>query len=358
MTHIEQDTPKTNLIMDRIRKLNPIENLRLKLIEEHHPYGLLLMSVPFISAAAGETPAYRIGSSGLSSSASLVEFYSDTHDGRWEKLLRDVSSFGALGMSSSSSSPEASLITTGLSLLVTKEPKDRFHVPLGSLLVGLGSSAVGSDPTLANTLRNSFDFTAPQTGAMVTPFLASVKQNEINYPFNDKIEVESNKLRVGSVVAHAYIYSGRKEFTISGGGLREPYGIKPGDKFLVLHVNQGGEQYAQMEPNTRIRAIRHDFQQLCNLLEKTHQFELSEEQKQQLDALRNAPMIGVSHLARLIAARGLPTWGIDRLPRSLQLFHTLDSQIVSRQFGGKREVRQSDIKVVFLSPQMRSQIVD
>ena len=67
-------------------------------------------------------------------------------------------------------------------------------------------------------------------------------------------------------------------------------------------------------------------------------------------------MIGVSHLVKLIASHGLPTWSIDVLPKALQIFHALDSQIVSKLFGGNRKVDTSDIRVMFLPPEMRSQV--
>lgn len=355
MTSIEQGIPKGNPVMDKLRQINPIERLRSALMSEHHPYGLLLMSAPFISAAAGPT-AYHIDASGLSSSSLLVDSSSDTHAGKPGKLLKDVSSAGVLGLSVSGHTPEASLSSAGLALSLMDDKEDQLHMPLAALFSALGASA-GSDPNLANAFRNSFEFTAPQAEAMVVPLLVSAKQTELQSISDGRIEVKGNRLRVGSVVANAYVYSGRKEYTITGGGLEEPYGIKPGDKFLALHVNQGGEEYAKMEPLARVKAIKRDFQQLCQLLEKPDQFDLTDEQQQQIEGLRQAPMIGVSHLVRLIAARGLPTWGIEALPKAVQRFHTFDSQIVSKLFGGERKVNVEDIRVMFLPPSMRSQAV-
>ena len=91
--------------------------------------------------------------------------------------------------------------------------------------------------------------------------------------------------------------------------------------------------------------------------EVDERIELSDEQKQQIEGLRAAPMVGVSHLVRLIAARGLPTWGIEALPKAVQKFHAFDSQIVSRLFGGGRKVNLTDIRVMFLPASMRSQII-
>lgn len=246
--------------------------------------------------------------------------------------------------------------SAGLALSLMDDKEDQLHVPLAAVFSVLGASA-GSDPNLANAFRNSFEFTAPQAEAMVVPLLASAKQTELKSISDERIEVKGNKLRVGSVVANAYVYSGRREYTITGGGLEEPYGINPGDKFLALHVNQREEEYAKMEPLTRVRAIKRDFQQLCALLEKPDQFDLTEKQNLQIQGLREDPMIGVSHLVRLIAARGLPTWSIETLPKDVQRFHTFDSQIVSKLFGGGRKVNIRDIRVMFLPPSMRNQVV-
>ena len=87
MTSVERGIPKVNPVVDKLRQLNPIERLRSKLMDEHHPYGLLLMSVPFISAAAGPT-AYHIDASGLSSSSLLVDSSSDTHAGKPGKIFQ------------------------------------------------------------------------------------------------------------------------------------------------------------------------------------------------------------------------------------------------------------------------------
>ena len=351
LTSVEQVTP---IAKEKLRGLNPLEKLRSILMDEHHPYGLLLMSVPFISAAAGPT-AHSIDALGLSSSSLLVNSSSDTHAGKLGKLLGDVSSAGVVGLSVSGHSPEASLSSAGLSLSFLAEGEDKLHVPIAALLSILGASA-GSDPNLANAFRNSFEFTAPQVDAMVVPLLASVKQTESKSFSDSEVEVQGSKLRVGSVIANAFVYSGQNEFSISGGGLDKPYGIKPGDRCLVLHVNQGGEQYSKMEPFARVKAIKRDFQQLCALLEKPEQFGLTEEQRQQIEALKEAPMIGVSHLVRLIASRGLPTWSIDILPGAVKKFHVFDSQVVSRLFGGGRKVSPEDIRVMFLPASMRSQV--
>lgn len=87
MTNVEQGIPKVNPVMDKLRQINPIERLRSTLMSEHHPYGLLLMSTPFISAAAGPM-AYNIDASGLSSSSLLADSSSDTEPVNQANYLR------------------------------------------------------------------------------------------------------------------------------------------------------------------------------------------------------------------------------------------------------------------------------
>jgi len=229
-------------------------------------------------------------------------------------------------------------------------------MPIAVLSSVLGVSA-GANPSLANILRNSCEFTLSQTEAMVVPLLASVKQTEFNSFSGDRTEIGVNRLRVGSVVAKVCVYIGREPYIIRSGALPEPYTVNPGDKILVLHVNQGGEEYAKMEPLGRIKKIKHHFQQLCKLLEKPNQFDLTEEQRQQIEVLREAPLIGLSHLVRLLAARGLPTWDIKLLPSWLQKLHAFDSQLVSRLFGGVRSIDLRDIRLMFLPASMRNQVM-
>jgi hypothetical protein len=129
--------------------------------------------------------------------------------------------------------------------------------------------------------------------------------------------------------------------------------VRPGDKILTLHVNQKDDKYPNLEPIARAKAIKRDFQNLCKLLESPQDFDLNADQVTQVQALSKAPIIGVSHLVRLITAKGLPTWTIDMLPNIFKRFHRLDSQTVSNQFGGKRKVETADIGVMFLPAHMR-----
>jgi len=313
------------------------------------------MATPFISAAGGGTGS-QLDAAALASSSISADSSFDTKPGTSGKLLKDLSSAGALGLSFSGHSPEAFLSSTGLALSLKEDTKDRYHVTLGALFSVLGASA-GTDPALATALHNSFYLTDTTAESVVMPLLSLSKQEELGSVTDDKIKISDSQLRVGSVSANIFIYKGQKQYTVTGLGLDQPYIIKPNDKFLALHVNQKGEKYTDMDALSRVRVIKNDFKQLCELLDNPKKFGLSNEQNKQIESLQEAPMIGVSHLVRLIATKKLPTWDIQVLPKAIQRFHTLDSQIVSNLFGGKRKVNINDIGVMFLPSYLRPQIV-
>lgn len=336
-------------------KFNPIHLLSSKLLDIHHPYGLFLMSAPFLSGA-GAVEAYTIDSAGLSLSSYSVESCSDTHPGTTGKLLKDTSSAGALGLSFSGYTPETSLSSTGLVLSFLQDHDDQFHIPLAFVLSSLAVSTE-FDPHLAQIFKNSFEFTVPAAQNLLIPIIPASHHIENQKYVNKRIEIHSNRIRVGCVTAKACVYEGQKEFTVISEILPEPYILKPGDIFLILHVNHGGGSYAHLEPIARIRAIKKDFQAFCKLLENDSSYDLTSEEQKILQTFQTAPLIGISHLVRLMSTYGLPTWNIQMLPKALQYFHKLDSQIVSHAFGGRRKVKTEDIKVVFIPPYLRSQLV-
>ncbi len=194
------------------------------------------------------------------------------------------------------------------------------------------------------------------TEAMVMPLMMMSKDK----PAAEKnpIEVKPNRIQYGSVVANVFVYRGSKPFRVEGEGLDGPQVVRSGDKFLALHVNQNGtdNEYSKLEPIARAKKIKRDFQAMCNLLDHPREYGLSEEQVASVEALSRAPIIGVSHLVRLIAAKGLPTWNIDVLPKMLRAFHRVDSQLVSQQFGGSRKVKTADIGVMYLPAEMRKMV--
>lgn len=353
----KEDSPIENpsASIEKSESKNPFEKLYNKLHEAQHPYGLLIMATPLISAA---TPAKEMPftSLGLSSASAATEALSGNEAGTAAKFGRDLSSAGAVALFSSADNPASALSSAGTLLSLKAEDGDSLHLPAGILLSTLGLSTNNS-PEVADTISQALNLGGTQLEAKVVPLLASIKQKESLSSSSEYMEITDKQIRVGSILANQYVYNGKKEYSVSGEGLEKPYKLQPGEKILILHVNQSAEDYSTIDSLARIRKMRNDFQKFCELLDEPYNFELSEDQKKQIEELKQAPMIGVSHLAKLVARKNLPTWDIDILPGALRKFHSLDSQIVSRMFGGSRKVDIKDIKVMFLPPSMRKQAI-
>lgn len=342
-------------IIEKFSGINPVEMLKTHLMDAHHPYGLLLASSPLLSGPAGGIDAS--GMSAIASASGSLQSSSGSNENPVANLSVHVSGAAALGLSSSAHSPEASLISTGSTLSSMYTEQNGQKVQSGESGLGALSSilglAAGSDPTIANIVQQSFAVGANHTEAAIMPMLLSAKEAETSMMIEKPIEVSANKIRVNSVVANVFVYNGKRPYLVDGPSMEEQTVIRKGDRILTLHVNQGDKKYSKMEPIARAKAIKHDFQQLCELLDDPAKFGLSSEEISNVESLSKAPIIGVSHLVRLITAKGLPTWTINALPRAMQQFHTLDSQVVSASFGGTRKVRKEDIGVMFLPASMR-----
>lgn len=355
LAHLLQE--KASMILERLGGLEPIDLLKNRLMDAHHPYGLLLNASPVFIGAGGGIDASGMAS--ISSLSASAQGSSGLNQEPSANLFKNVSSAAFLGLSSSANSPQASLLSTGsaLSSMYTEvggEKVQSGEPVLGALSSILGLSA-GSDPTIAHIVQQSFAVGGgAQAEAMIMPLMMSAKPVEVTLEQKEPYEVLPNKIRVGAVVANVYVYKGKKPYMVRRpDGNEDMYVVRPGDKLLTLHVNQPDARYKRLDHIARIKAIRRDFVDLCKMLENPTQFDLSARQISQIEELRRAPIIGVSHLVRLIASRGLPTWKVDILPKILRRFHALDSQVVSRQFGGTRKVSADDIGVMFLPPTLR-----
>lgn len=351
---------KLDLIIEKFSGINPIDILKTHLMDAHHPYGLLLSSAPLVSGPAGGIDAS--GMSSISSLSGSVQKSSGLDYVPSANLLRNMSVAAFSGLSSSAHSPEASLISTGLTLssMGTKVGEDGQAIRSGEPLFGALSSvlglAAGSEPAIGQIVQQSFAVGPAHTEAMMLPLMMSVGKEEQKHVIEKPIEVTANKLRVGAVVANVFVYYGSKPYIVEGNGMAQATVVRKGDKILTLHVNHTDkdDKLKKLDPIARSKAIKRDFQGLCNLLETPNKYGLTEDQIGYVKALDKAPIIGVSHLVRLITTKGLPAWTINSLPRVLQQFHTLDSQAVSNQFGGNRKVDKKDIGVMFLPANMRS----
>ena len=330
--------------IEAVKHPDILAGVKKKLADNKHPYGLLLMSTPLLMASTGS----QITGPALSSSSSIVDSSSITEKGTPGKFVRDLSSAGFLGLASSGESPAVSLVSTGLALSSSADGEDNMH-GLAALFSSVLGSSAAVDPQLAHLFEQSFVYKDAQLGFLLSPSLNKDVQES-----GPNVVVGKDKIKAGAVSANVFVYSGKTEYQISGDNLEQTQVVKPNDKFLAIHVNSNPSQYKDMKPLEKIKNIQKDFRLLCDLLQNPQNHNLTPENVALLSSLKDAPIIGVSHLVRLLDVKKAPTWNISLLPKFFQKFHTFDSQIVSKIFGGQRKVETSDIKVMFLPASMRS----
>ena len=116
----------------------------------------------------------------------------------------------------------------------------------------------------------------------------------------------------------------------------------------------------QLTPLERIQTMAQDLKKVFSLIDNPTSFDgLKPEQQAVLTAAKSAVIVGISHLVPIFhRITNFPTWKLDVLPKAVQEFHRFDSQAVSDQFGGKRQVKTEDIEMTVITPQMRRQLVE
>ncbi|MBL7078166.1 hypothetical protein ISS42_00720 [Candidatus Shapirobacteria bacterium] len=94
-------------------------------------------------------------------------------------------------------------------------------------------------------------------------------------------------------------YNAPEDYDIIHNGTKV-FVVRPGQLILALHVNQSITAYQEMGPLGKAREIRQDFASLCRFLENPEKSKLKSEQMELIKEAQEAPMIGVSHLVRLL----------------------------------------------------------
>lgn len=284
-------------------------HLRRNLFEKGHPYGLLLLST--LNVAAEGSSTITVGPNSLSSWGGLIlssSGFSDL-DHNWPLFL--VSS--SLWLGSSSSTP----VWNAHAAPLTEQA-----VNAAALLPGL--SFLHKDPS----------------------------------PKVDKILVIGKGVSIGSLNARAIQYRGAEPFEVRDEQGKEISTVEDGDRLLLLHANREFLEYRSLGKVDRVKRMRQDFLSLCNGLEDPASARLSEGEQDLLEQFAKAPLLGVSHLVRLMGrASEIPTWGTEALPKPLRWAHAVDSLAVSFLFGGRRFVGPDDVRVCFITPQTRSQLL-
>ena len=337
--------------IESVKNVDVFAGVKNKLIDSKHPYGLLLMSTPLLMASTGS----QITAPGLSLSSSIADSSSITEKGTPGKFVRDLSSAGFVALASSGEGPAASLVSTGMGLSLSSDTEDPYHGLAALFISSLGLSA-GADPNIAHLFEQSFVYEKDtKLGLLLTPMLKLIQKEPKNFEPEKNVKIGKDSIKVGSIRANIFMYSGKNEYIISGSNMPDQV-VKPGDKFMAIHVNANAEKYKNLNPIARIKQIRNDFKDFCCLLDNPKDKNLSQTELELIQSLKEAPIVGVSHLVRLFNVKKTPTWNIDILPTIFKKFHTLDSQLVSKFFGGQRKVSSSDIKVLFLPANMRSTV--
>lgn len=202
---------KMDFIIEKFSGINPIDMLKARLMDAHHPYGLLLSSSPILSGPAGGIDAS--GMSSISSLSGSLQTSSGLDEAPSANLSQHMSLAAFSGLSSSAHSPQASLISTGAALSSMYKEVDGRKIQSGEPIFGALSSvlglAAGSDPALGHIVEQSFAVGANQTEAMIMPLMSLGKTAEKQLAIDKPIEVLPNKVRVGSMIANVFVYKGK-----------------------------------------------------------------------------------------------------------------------------------------------------
>ena len=193
--------------------------------------------------------------------------------------------------------------------------------------------------------------------ALIAPFLAKITQPELTLPRSKELHIGKRDISFGTASLRLSTYRGTEPFVVKSPSGESVAEIQPGDPIAALHVSHQAAQLRGLSPLEKVHAIIDDMTHLFATIDQTDPNSLDEKQRQTLETAQDATILGISHLVRLFRrATGLPTWKLDVLPEILQRFHTLDSQLVSNQFGGRRRVKPEDVEMLVITPSQRHQL--
>lgn len=205
----------------------------------------------------------------------------------------------------------------------------------------------------SNSVRDALGYVSLVSSALAPHFV----REETSVPV-ERYNIQYNFIRIGRIIAEPHFYEGDIAYEITLPGY-ESYVLHPGDPMLVLHVLHSFEKNNSIDVFQKIREIRTDFEEFCTILKNPEHFQCSEKQFELpiLQYFQNAPLFGISHLVRLVSRNGIPSWDIADFPNFRKAIHTLDSQFATWFSGGKRRVKAEDIRVFFLPPKLRNQLL-
>lgn len=367
-------------VADQTRELFDVgvrTNLLQSLVEQGHPYGLLLGQSSgssesllnfFFPPEKGQTKAGLINnknwplvfSSDISSPFSI-----------WPSIKQLIKEptlkpfwLTVLGSSSSVNSSNASrvnnndnLIQRSLTRSLTKDGKSQDisqGVGITLFLKSLLGLSVQSNVDLARKLHweNLFHqaFLAPIFLKLFTGEKTSLERPR-------ELQVAKNSVSLGTTAIKLATYQGEQPFVVKSPQGEPIAQINPGDQLGHLHVSHQASFMRGLSVIEKTRQITGDFIDLLKII-TTGEANLKTEQQDVLAKAQTATLIGISHLVPLFRLKtGLPTWKLDVLPELIQRFHQHDSQAVSTAFGGTRKVKPTDVEMMVVTPAMRQQLV-
>ena len=236
---------------------------------------------------------------------------------------------------------------------------------LGEKIYNFSSFGHISEGILASTsISMSLDGSSgvddfPITGSFISApsNLSSYFSKELSKN-KDSISINKDSIGLGTVSIKLNEYHGKEPFLIKSSQGEVVTEIKPNSPLAFLHLNRQSQTLRQMSPLERIQTMTKDLKEVFGMIDNPELFNsLDPKQQAVLSAAQSATIIGISHLVPLFRRRtNLPYWKLDVLPQAVQQLHCLDSQAVSNQFGGKRQVKPEDVEMMVITPQMRQQL--
>jgi len=306
-----------------------------------HPYGLFLNQTASIGQSSLLSSVSSYGSSNSSdvaathlSATPLSAFLSEG-----SKIYDGSLDWSAENLFLLSNSRKPSPNETDLSSETSSVLSGQLCLPLSSLY------------SLSTSNEESEELSNSSKEYLLSSFKYQ-KENRSNFSIN------KHNLSLGTVSINLNRYHGQEPFVVRTTKGEPVIEIQSGNPLAFLHLNRQSAKLRQMSPLERIQTMTKNLKEVFGLIDNPELFnDLKPEQQAVLTAAQSAVIIGISHLVPLFRRRtGLPFWKLDVLPQAVQQLHRLDSQAVSNQFGGHRQVRVEDVEMMVITPQMRQQL--
>ena len=173
-----------------------------------------------------------------------------------------------------------------------------------------------------------------------------------------ELNIRGSSISFGAASISLIKHKGEQPFIIKTSEGEPLAQVNPEDNLGSMHISHQVKHFRRLSSTEKIRAIISDTLSLLTAIDESkNPNNFSDKQQKTLQRAQSATIIGISHLTRLFARKtGFPTWKLDMLPRAFKFLHRLDSQAVSRKFGGTRKVEEEDIEMLVITPDQRQML--